>query len=607
MTDRSDSARLALIRAAGWLIALGGPVVAAMVAAEVDQPTLWLGVLSAAVITVATRLSGALAGLVAAASGATATLVLLDGEVGAHGELAVAVGVGGASLALLVAAVHELRQRERLRIQWLDHLGRLSEDLADVVQADDAIAEVAAAALRASGAREVLVAGAANPSILPAGELPALDTPATVQGGDQHVDVSSSGTPPLVLRMLLPEPPPVSLALEHAAFLRAIADQCSTALERAALVQSEQQTKDDLELLARASAALSSSLDLERVGTTTHDLLVPYLADECTLEVIRPSRRTAPDPNDDGPGVTTIPLRDRGQVIGRMLLRRHGRPLTSVEHSAALLVAEPASRALAHALLFSEQVRTSATLEHSLLPEATLPVDDLQIATRYLAAAEGHAAGGDFYDVLRAPGGGAVLVVGDVQGKGVEAATLTSTARHTLRAAALAGARPRDMLEQLNRALLYGHAERLEATGEPTVRFVTASVVWIEPTGRGFRAVVASGGHPPPLLIRSGGGVEQLVAEGPLLGVFDDPFYEEHVRDLGLSDVLLMYTDGVTEQRQQPDLFDEAQLGRLVRNMLTARHADAVAQQILDTVVVLSPREVRDDIALVVARVVGPR
>ena len=77
--------------------------------------------------------------------------------------------------------------------------------------------------------------------------------------------------------------------------------------------------------------------------------------------------------------------------------------------------------------------------------------------------------------------------------------------------------------------------------------------------------------------------------------------------DLALSDVLVLYTDGVTEQREQPDVFDEAQLGRLVRNMLTARHAEAVAQLILDTVVELNPRDTRDDIALLVARVVGPR
>src|SRR3546814_1350981 len=94
------------------------------------------------------------------------------------------------------------------------------------------------------------------------------------------------------------------------------------------------------------------------------------------------------------------------------------------------------------------------------------------------------------------------------------------------------------MLRRLNTALRYGHAERLQAVGEATVRFVTASVVALRPTDTGFTAVVASGGHPPPVLVRSGGGVEQLVVDGPLLGVFDDHCYEERTTELGLSDVL---------------------------------------------------------------------
>jgi len=131
--------------------------------------------------------------------------------------------------------------------------------------------------------------------------------------------------------------------------------------------------------------------------------------------------------------------------------------------------------------------------------------------------------------------------------------------------------------------------------------------VGLTPTATGFQATVASGGHPPPLIITPDGGVEQVSTDGPLLGVFDDPEFVERTVDLRLADVLVLYTDGVVEQREEPELFDETQLGRLVRNMLAERHADAVAQLILDTVVDLSPREARDDIALVVARVTGPR
>jgi serine phosphatase RsbU (regulator of sigma subunit) len=337
---------------------------------------------------------------------------------------------------------------------------------------------------------------------------------------------------------------------------------------------------------------------------------VPLLADTCSLRVFRAAAE--PDPRCEGADAggdraCTIPLRAHGVLVGDLTIDRFTRPVSESEQASVRMLAEPAARALAHALRFSEQVHTSDTLQHSLLPEAILPVLNLEVATRYLAATEGQAVGGDFYDLIQAPDGGAVLVVGDVQGKGVEAAALTSTARHTLRTAALEGADPATMLSRLNRALLYLQAERMLASGQQSVRFVTVSVVALSPTAHGFRGVVASGGHPPPIVVRPNGAVDQLIAEGPLLGVFDDPTFEPRGVDLGLSDVLVLYTDGVTEQRSQPDVFNEAQLGRLVRNMLTVRRADAVAQLILDTVVQLNPQEVRDDIALLVARVVGPR
>src|SRR5690606_6696684 len=186
----------------------------------------------------------------------------------------------------------------------------------------------------------------------------------------------------------------------------------------------------------------------------------------------------------------------------------------------------------------------------------------------------------------------------DVQGKGIEAAALTSTARHTLRTAALSGDSPAGMLRRVNGALLYADAERFDASGAPTVRFVTAAVVAVEPCADGtFTGVLASGGHPPPLHIRPQGEVEPLLTEGPLLGVFADAEFHERELHLGLADVLVLYTDGVTERRQDPEVFDEHQLGRLVRNQLTTRRAEAVAQLVLDTVVDLSPRDARDDIA----------
>src|SRR6478672_3529065 len=113
------------------------------------------------------------------------------------------------------------------------------------------------------------------------------------------------------------------------------------------------------------------------------------------------------------------------------------------------------------------------TLERSLLPDALLPLPGLQLASRYLAAPGADDVGGDFYDAVRVDER-ITLIVGDVQGKGAEAATLTSLARHTLRAGALADRQPAALLEQLNTALLYGQAEQLHAGKDPVLRFVTA-------------------------------------------------------------------------------------------------------------------------------------
>lgn len=596
-TGGYDRARPLAAAVIGWVIAGVGTVAAVGAARRLDDPAVPLVAMAVAVILLSSVVGGALAGLVAATALALVTWRWLDPPEPLASGYEVGLGVGGALLALGVGATVQLRGFERMRAGWLDRLDQLVEDLAEVASAEDPVELVRAAAARASGATAVVI----DPP-------DAVDQPAA--GG--RAVVSSRTNPPLVMDLTLPTDPPPVLAADYTSFLRAVADQCAQALERAALVQAEQRASADLELLARASSALSATLEVAQVLATVRDLVVPRLADECEVRVAPRSwqrqRRDAPPPDDDR--TRTVPLHAHGSLIGQLTLARRDRPLSTREVDAALLLAEPIGRALDHALLFEEQVRTSSTLEQSLLPAAILPIEHLEVATRYLAAAEGHAAGGDFYDVVVTPSGSAVLIVGDVQGKGVEAATLTSTARHTLRAAALGGVSPAGMLRRLNDALLYGQAERLVATGgEPSIRFVTAAVVALTSTDRGFHAVVASAGHPPPLVIRAAGTVEPVLVGGVLLGVFADAHYAEAPIDLGLSDVIVLYTDGVTEQRAQPDLFNEVQLGRLVRNVRTARRADAdaTAQLILDTVVGLNPREVRDDIALVVARVRGPR
>ena len=247
--------------------------------------------------------------------------------------------------------------------------------------------------------------------------------------------------------------------------------------------------------------------------------------------------------------------------------------------------------------------RTREWLERSLLPEALLPVPGLEIGSRYLPGASStELAGGDFYDAVR-HGNQVTLIIGDVQGKGLEAATLTSLARHTLRSSALRGLSPAQVLIELNAALLYGQAEQEQGGGEHAPRFVTAAAATFTPTSTGFDVVIARAGHPPPVVVRSRGEIELIEPRGILLGVLRHPRIDEERVALAHADTVLLYTDGVTEHRSSAPHFDERQLGLLVRNRREAARAESIAQLVLDTVLLVAPAEQRDDIALLVATV----
>lgn len=474
------------------------------------------------------------------------------------------LAVGSLLAAMAISVGGELRARDRIRAGWLERLHQLTEDLQGALDSSDPERAVREAGERASS----------------------------------------------------PQAVPGTMEQEREAFMRSVADQCAQAYQRVELDRARHQALADLELLGRAAPQLAASLDVQRVTDTIERLVVPALADTCELRVVHGGAATAAesdgtadgDDGSEGDGRRrTIPLTAQGRVVGVLEITRNDGPVGEDDLASVGLLAEPAARALVHALRYSDEVHTSATLQDSLLPKAILPIPGLEVATRYLAATEGQAVGGDFYDVVRAPSGTVTIMVGDVQGKGIEAAALTSTARHTMRSAALEGASPADMLRRVNDALLYADQERRAASGTPSVRFVTVAVVALVPEGEGFSGLVSNAGHPPPLVIHPDGRVDQIVVDGPLLGIFDDASFTDRPVRLDEADMLVLYTDGVTERRRHPELFDEVQLGRLVRNQLTARGADAVAQLILDTVVELSPRDVRDDIALVVARVTGTR
>ena len=286
-----------------------------------------------------------------------------------------------------------------------------------------------------------------------------------------------------------------------------------------------------------------------------------------------------------------VPLTARGRVHGVLAA---GLDRTPDAEDRALFedLGRRAALALDSARLYAERDHVARTLQHSLLPRELPDIPGVDIAARYVAAGDGNEVGGDFYDCFATGAGDWALVIGDVCGKGAEAAALTSLARYTLRAAALHTRRPSAVLEQLNEALL---REGLD------YRFCTVVYVSLTPRADRVTTDITSGGHPLPLVLRAGGDVETAGSPGSLLGIVAVPHLAEERVELYPGDSLVLYTDGVTEA-------DRAAGPERLAGLL-GRCAGAVPAAIAATVERDALRanggSARDDVAVVVVRAVG--
>jgi PAS domain S-box-containing protein len=257
--------------------------------------------------------------------------------------------------------------------------------------------------------------------------------------------------------------------------------------------------------------------------------------------------------------------------------------------------------------LLDEQTKLSETLRQSLRPASLPQLPGLRLAARSVPSARGGGVGGDFYDVHPAGEGVSAFVLGDVSGKGVHAAVVTSMARYTVRTLSAQGWRPREVLEQLNRALL---------TPDDLERFCTVVYGHVHPAAppvtSGVRLVLTLGGHPPPLLRRRDRSVQPVGTPGTALGLLPAIDVHEVTVELASGDVLLAYTDGVTEARDGDEQFGEERLATVLAAVEhdfvpfsgeAAQHpaaqlADAVADAVLRAVRAFSSE--RDDVALLV-------
>jgi serine phosphatase RsbU (regulator of sigma subunit) len=221
------------------------------------------------------------------------------------------------------------------------------------------------------------------------------------------------------------------------------------------------------------------------------------------------------------------------RILGAMTLvnAESGRVLDEFDLKLAEQVADRAAVAIENARLYSERSSIAHTLQQSLLPEQLPQIPGFELASVYIPAFESSEVGGDFYDVWELEDGW-MLMIGDVTGKGIEAAALTALVRHTMRAASEFESSPAELLARVDGIL----------KKQRTRSICTALCMRLFED----RMLLAAGGHPLPLHVGSRE-VNRVGEHGPLLGGFSDVAWRDTTVELEPGSILVAYTDGVTD------------------------------------------------------------
>ncbi|HEV8623788.1 MAG TPA: SpoIIE family protein phosphatase [Acidimicrobiia bacterium] len=349
--------------------------------------------------------------------------------------------------------------------------------------------------------------------------------------------------------------------------------------ERAARMAAEA-SGELLALFADATKALTSSFDLDVVLDDLAQLVTRRVAYACLIDLVEPDgdlRRAAaavsegwdelpadlvavrPAPGQDdvahealrsGPQVVeeagwsevVVPLKGRQGTLGVLRLVRQARPEgTQSTVGLAEELARRASIAVENARLFARQRTVSETLQQSLLPDHLPDIPGLTTAARYVPGGPDVDIGGDWYDVIQLPGAEIGLALGDVVGRGERAAALMGQLRNAARAYAFEGRSPAEVMNHVNGLLLDAGSEHMATMVYGVLDAETGEFHFV------------SAGHPPPLLISATGHAQFLEGgNGPPVGALPTARFTESSALVEPGATLLLYTDGLVEDRATP-------------------------------------------------------
>lgn len=328
---------------------------------------------------------------------------------------------------------------------------------------------------------------------------------------------------------------------------------------------------------------------ITRCVRTGRPVREPYLDAGILARIARDSRSAALLAQAGAHSYMAVPLIARGEVLGAIDLIRTDNPLPFTEDD-ELMACELAARAavsIDNARLYRQQRETALTLQRSMLPRNHHDPVGLEVASRYQPAAARYEVGGDWFDVIGLRHGRTALVVGDVMGSGINAATTMGRLRTATQTLSRLGLQPAEVL---------GHLDEITADLDPP--FATCVYAVYDPDAG--RCRVSTAGHLPPVLVPRDGAPRLLdLPAGAPLGVGGVPFSDVTV-PLGPGDRLVLYTDGLVETR---DVDIDSRLDRLLGLL---RDPDPSLEESCDRLL----RELRapqdhDDVALLMARVRG--